>query len=1376
MPSQSHENLFNTSIRAPFLSTVHQNSSSSSSFHNTPVRPPFQTTINQNSLSSSSLPNTHVRPPFQINPNSLSSSSLPNTHVRPPFQINPNSLSSSSLPNNHVRPPFQTTINQNSLSSSSLPNTHVPPPFQTTQYKNVASPSSSTHSQSFQSHPIQYEPTLHQTSGSSSSLLDNERDEVNVVDEYQKKLLSEVEVIDEHGKILRIQKMTCKQVYKLQEGEKILVHVNQNNQLIKAVGSLYRRFMTLLLKEPKMCPPDFKDWTECKTGCGARLLLELRLRFSLPERESVDDVIFKITDVKFMTLKYRLKMKLLRLAANRLNELNEADNIVEDGDEEMDYTEEDLLQALYLIEAPKYFMDHQWQMFKSHLRTPVTKKMSLNGKRARGGQVHIHTTGAHSFAWKRDEHAKAKKELSRKTKAIGGSERVDHEVEAEIARDIIKKLRPRGVTGHGAGVKKSQVTKFGIEYKRMRGEAISSEKRFLLDKVDFQSKKIEAQSKQIKFLSKKNKAQSKKLKSQSKQIESLSENNKIQSEQIECLSKKNETQSIQLNSMEEKMNSFMGELQLFKTAFPAIYSNSNTLSCASHGDYQLYDDFLGERDNIDEQSNESSFVYNLFKFLVISLWHTTWIDNVKLEKLKGHICKIGKSCPVELHTDECGMSTENGINPPAPNPSHNSNFSLLSVLGRERLIGPNYMEWMRNLKFTLRYENKEYVLDEQIPTINDDSTQEETEAHQKHYDDANKVSCIMASSMRLELQKTFENTWAYVMNQQLKEMFQAKASKECLNVVKSLIACKPKHRASICAFVLEMKGYFDRLESLNIVFDAELFINIIISGLPSDYNQFVLLYQMNGKETSIMELHSLLQTVEQGIKKFDVPSTLVAPVLTGLKESRRLKHGELNLVIGNKKITHVTRIGNYKLMLKSEVRIDLNNCCYSSEMTRNIISFHALFKDGYKFSFDNENGDILVYSNGCFMFKASPCKGIYETVECISHNGNVILNVGSCERGEGLLDLVHTDVCGPFRSAIKDGKRYYVTFTDDFSRYGYVYLIKHKSDTFEVFKRYQNEVENQLGRKIKLTPPRTPQLNEVAERRNRTFYPEELFGYLFYKPKDNVVFVVRRGVFLEREMISKEDSGKVVTLVKPDDISLPIRRTSGRVSKPPQFYYGFYIEEDTISDSTLNMDGKVHTYKARLVAKGYTQTHRIDYEETFSLMDVNTTFLNGKLIKDVFMAQPEGFENSKYPKRVCKLQKAIYGLKHASRSCILCFDEKVTQFGFLEVKMSPHNPGKGHWTAVKNILKYLRDTKDRFLVYGREELKVNGYCKASWQTNKDDSHSQSACEASKEAIWMKNFIGDLGVVLKVQDPIEILCDNESVVALTKEPKDHRKSK
>nr|GEV58463.1 retrotransposon protein, putative, Ty1-copia subclass [Tanacetum cinerariifolium] len=71
------------------------------------------------------------------------------------------------------------------------------------------------------------------------------------------------------------------------------------------------------------------------------------------------------------------------------------------------------------------------------------------------------------------------------------------------------------------------------------------------------------------------------------------------------------------------------------------------------------------------------------------------------------------------------------------------------------------------------------------------------------------------------------------------------------------------------------------------------------------------------------------------------------------------------------------------------------------------------------------------------------------------------------ERAKDLLGLIHTDVCGPFKIMSRQGASYFVTFTDDFSRYGYVYLLKHKHEVFETFKVFQKEVENQLGKTIK---------------------------------------------------------------------------------------------------------------------------------------------------------------------------------------------------------------------------------------------------------------------------------------------------------------------
>ena len=108
---------------------------------------------------------------------------------------------------------------------------------------------------------------------------------------------------------------------------------------------------------------------------------------------------------------------------------------------------------------------------------------------------------------------------------------------------------------------------------------------------------------------------------------------------------------------------------------------------------------------------------------------------------------------------------------------------------------------------------------------------------------------------------------------------------------------------------------------------------------------------------------------------------------------------------------------------------------------------------------------------------------------------------------------MHTDVCGPINVRARGGYEYFITFTDDYSRYGYIYLMHRKSEAFEKFKEFRAEAEKQLGKSIKtlrsdrggeylsadfmgylsengiisqLSAPGMPQQNGVAERRNQT--------------------------------------------------------------------------------------------------------------------------------------------------------------------------------------------------------------------------------------------------------------------------------------------------
>ncbi|KAL0292716.1 UNVERIFIED_CONTAM: Retrovirus-related Pol polyprotein from transposon TNT 1-94 [Sesamum calycinum] len=86
---------------------------------------------------------------------------------------------------------------------------------------------------------------------------------------------------------------------------------------------------------------------------------------------------------------------------------------------------------------------------------------------------------------------------------------------------------------------------------------------------------------------------------------------------------------------------------------------------------------------------------------------------------------------------------------------------------------------------------------------------------------------------------------------------------------------------------------------------------------------------------------------------------------------------------------------------------------------------------------------------------------------CLKGKMTKKLFVGQSTIADSQLDLIHTDVCGPLNTPARGEYSYFITFTDDHSRYGYVYIMRYKSEAFGRFKEYRLEVENQTGHKIK---------------------------------------------------------------------------------------------------------------------------------------------------------------------------------------------------------------------------------------------------------------------------------------------------------------------
>nr|GEW30138.1 hypothetical protein [Tanacetum cinerariifolium] len=587
-----------------------------------------------------------------------------------------------------------------------------------------------------------------------------------------------------------------------------------------------------------------------------------------------------------------------------------------------------------------------------------------------------------------------------------------------------------------------------------------------------------------------------------------------------------------------------------------------------------------------------------------------------------------------------------------------NNSVFKSFFEKQKLTGPNFVDWYRQLRLVLSIEDKENYLEHLIPTAPVAPPGQQVPpaalaAHAAWVKGKKKVVVLMLLTMDLEIQRNIAHLEFHTS--------------------------KPEE------------------------------VSLILVSLNKDFDSFVQNYNMHGMGKTVNELHAMLKLHEETLPKKDATPALHAIQTGRVQKNQKNKshkagkgsHGKGKGKMGNasnnasftskpitppppkkdnpakdaichqcgevrhwrrncpmylaelmkkKKLSQgastsaiftielysfpsdghriaVEAIATYNLKLLSRLVIVLNNCHYVPSITRGVILVSRLFDDGFINRFD-DNNVISVSKNNLVYFKAVPRDGKMAR-KPYSHQ---------VERAKDLLGLIHTD------------------------------LLKQKHEVFETFKAFQKEVENQLGKTIKSlrsdrrgkymsqefldhlkehriiahrTPPYTSQHNGMSERRNRTLLdmvrsmmsqttlpksfwdyalettecilnmvptkkvdktPYEIWHEQAPNPSENKVFVARNAEFFESKLLDMKASGSV------EDLEL--------------------IQEEDTNPS------------------GFTQTYGVDYEETFSSvvdirairiliaiaayydyeiwqMDVKTAFLNGHLFEEVYMEQPE---------------------------------------------------------------------------------------------------------------------------------------------------------
>ncbi|KAL0394829.1 UNVERIFIED_CONTAM: Retrovirus-related Pol polyprotein from transposon TNT 1-94 [Sesamum latifolium] len=524
-------------------------------------------------------------------------------------------------------------------------------------------------------------------------------------------------------------------------------------------------------------------------------------------------------------------------------------------------------------------------------------------------------------------------------------------------------------------------------------------------------------------------------------------------------------------------------------------------------------------------------------------------------------------------------------------------------------------------EIVLDFENEGYVLDKPLPTaLPEGSSPEEHLTFDKWHEDNRKVRSIILASMTNEIQK--------------------------YAATKAFFGIKMAKGSSVQSHGVKMLSLVEKLEDLKAGLNNDTYIDVILQSLPPSYDPFIVDYNMNGLEKSIHEL-SERQGCQPVKRKKDKGTAITATASTGGAPAAPMGKGKGKVGVSqrskaNDVCMHCQGKGHWKRecpqllsnpdmfvvevnMISNSASWVLNTGCGAHicnnlqvlERSRKLSKDEMILRLGDGKAVAAEAvGSLSLVSNLIMTAQHKRKVDNHKTAQIWQARLGHI----SKDRIKRLVDSKNLEIDDldqiPTCESCLRGKMIKKPFIDKarLPMYGYVYLMRYKSEAFGRFKGYILEFENQTNRKIKAlrsdrggeylsgefidylkengilyqwTPPGTPQLNGVAERRNRTLLDmvrsmmsfmelplsflgyalettakllkivpsktvpqapyeiwhgkpasykylrvyrisKETMGYYFYDPIEQKIFVSRNAVFLEKDFPSDSQRDEIL--------------------------------------------------------------------------------------------------------------------------------------------------------------------------------------------------------------------------------------------------------